>query len=122
MENKNYFLNCSSIKEAKKQFRKYSMKLHPDTGGDKDKILELLKQWDEYKKRINGKIDNKYYGPTVSIPIVKIVRETDMAYLIQLQSNNVFNNYQWIPKSQIGYIDGKVMDISSWIYQKKFNH
>lgn len=44
----NWFKDCTTIAEAKKRRNELALKYHPDKGGDKKIMAEIIKQFDEF--------------------------------------------------------------------------
>ncbi|PIE98613.1 MAG: hypothetical protein CR988_02300 [Treponema sp.] len=44
----NYFKECKDFTEAKKVYKTFAKKLHPDCGGNEADFKELLKQYDDF--------------------------------------------------------------------------
>ncbi len=45
----NYFNNCTTLDEAKAEYKKMAMELHPDKGGETAKFQDLLNQFHNFK-------------------------------------------------------------------------
>lgn len=64
----NYFYDCKTEDEAKKKYRTLSKELHPDAGGSNEKMAELTKQFEDFKKEKSNSQSHftdskKYYNP-----------------------------------------------------------
>ena len=117
-----YFFLSDSIKKSKDKFRKYCKQFHPDLGGNEEEMKEMLRQWSEYKYtvEIEQRPINNTFINTVEITINKIIKETKLAYLVELPDRGIFNSSEWIPKSQVSSVYGNKIEISFWLFEKKF--
>lgn len=48
----NYFIDCQTIEELKKTFKKLAMKNHPDLGGSTEVMQEINRQYEEMLRRL----------------------------------------------------------------------
>ena len=64
---KNYFVNCQTAEELKKEYHKLAMKMHPDNGGDENEFkqmqIEFSKLWNVLKN-VHVTKDGKTYDTT----------------------------------------------------------
>jgi hypothetical protein len=56
-----YFINCSTIDELKKEYKRLAFIYHPDIGGSTESMQELNNAYDEAMQTI-GKANNKKYS------------------------------------------------------------
>jgi len=52
----NYFINCSSIEEAKTTFRELAKQHHPDIGGDAETFKQIRSQFENFIKEYSEHI------------------------------------------------------------------
>jgi hypothetical protein len=59
----NYFEKCTTIEEAKKQYRKLLMRFHPDHAGDEGETItkEIIKQFKDFLSGFVSNSFNSYY-------------------------------------------------------------
>lgn len=46
-----YFINCVSAEEGKREYRRLVMKYHPDVGGDLETMKDINTQYEKFKAR-----------------------------------------------------------------------
>ena len=56
-----YFVNCKTIDELKKEYKRLAFICHPDVGGSTEKMQDLNNKYDEAMQSI-GKQNNKNYS------------------------------------------------------------
>ena len=49
-----YFVNINSFEELKKAFREYTVKLHPDKGGDATEFAAMMAEYETAAKNFNA--------------------------------------------------------------------
>ena len=48
----NYFANCTTLEELKKEYHKLILKYHPDRGGDHETMVKINLQYEEYFEKL----------------------------------------------------------------------
>ena len=55
----NYFINCQTLDQAKNEFRKLCLILHPDKGGNASEFIEMYKQFKAFKPTVKNDKENE---------------------------------------------------------------
>lgn len=54
-----YFNHCKTADEAKREYRRLAMEMHPDKGGSKESFQELNKQYTQFLQNLHGRDEGR---------------------------------------------------------------
>lgn len=102
MSTTNYFIDCKTFDQAKKQFRKMAFMLHPDRGGNADEFKALLHQFENFDaETLKYKTERENWHPS---EFVKIINN-----LVAVPGINVEVIGSWV------WVDGDTKPVSASI-------
>lgn len=95
-----YFKNVKNLESLKNQFRRLVMELHPDKGGNQTDFIQMYKEFESLKIRLeNGQMNsNKEFKQTAE-DIYNLIRNFDTLVNVRIE---FVGNWVWLTDEEQG--------------------